>query len=109
GWIDRVIRPGVAYQFLEGDGGEGVPQGLLKAHAALVFNTSNTPKDREIAVFGDPLETLWKNCVFELCGVTQFHRKMFEVIVTSSESQRHTWLTEVRQAVTRFFPETQAP
>lgn len=109
GWIDRVIRPGIAYQFLEGDGGEGVPQGLLKAHAALVFNTSNTPKDREIAVFGDPLETLWKNCVFELCGVTQFHRKMFGVVVTSSESQRHTWLTEVRQAVTRFFPETQAP
>ncbi|HBD10177.1 MAG TPA: NAD(P)H dehydrogenase, partial [Syntrophobacteraceae bacterium] len=49
------------------------------------------------------------NCVFELCGVTQFHRKMFGVVVTSSESQRHTWLTEVRQAVTRFFPETQAP
>src|SRR5512140_1556093 len=25
GWIDRVIRPGVAYEFLEGDTGEGVP------------------------------------------------------------------------------------
>ena len=23
GWIDRVIRPGVAYRFKEGDGGEG--------------------------------------------------------------------------------------
>jgi NAD(P)H dehydrogenase (quinone) len=23
GWIDRVIRPGVAYEFLEGDSGEG--------------------------------------------------------------------------------------
>ena len=23
GWIDRVLRPGVAYEFLEGDSGEG--------------------------------------------------------------------------------------
>ena len=41
GWVDRVIRPGVAYEFLEGDQGEGMPNGLLKAQAALVFNTSN--------------------------------------------------------------------
>jgi putative NADPH-quinone reductase len=26
GWIDRVIRPGVAYEFLVGDSGEGVPR-----------------------------------------------------------------------------------
>lgn len=104
GWIDRVIRPGVAYQFLEGDSGEGIPQGLLKAGAALVFNTSNTPADRELEVFGDPLETLWKNCVFGLCGVNRFHREMFGVIVTSSEEQRHAWLGQVRRLVTRFFP-----
>jgi NAD(P)H dehydrogenase (quinone) len=39
GWIDRVIRPGVAYEFEEGDNGEGTPLGLLKAKAGLVFNT----------------------------------------------------------------------
>ncbi len=42
GWVDRVIRPGVAYKFLDGDSGEGVPVGLLRAKAAVVFNTSNT-------------------------------------------------------------------
>lgn len=57
GWIDRVIRPGVAYEFREGDLGEGVPVGLLKAKAALVFNTSNTLPDREQEAFGDPLYT----------------------------------------------------
>jgi putative NADPH-quinone reductase len=67
GWVDRIFRPGVAYEFLEGDGGEGTPLGLLKARAALVFNTSNTPQQREMEVFGDPLETLWKNCIFGLC------------------------------------------
>ena len=42
GWIDRVIRSGVAYEFLEGDSGEGISKGLLRANAAVVFNTSNT-------------------------------------------------------------------
>jgi len=99
GWIDRVLRPGVAYEFLEGDQGAGVPRGLLKARAAVVFNTSNTPAPREAEVFGDPLEGLWKTCVFELCGVKRFYRKMFGVVVTSTEEERERWLEEVRNAV----------
>jgi NAD(P)H dehydrogenase (quinone) len=104
GWIDRIIRPGVAYRFLEGDSGEGVPQGLLVARAAVVFNTANTPAEREEMIFLDPLETLWKNCVFALCGVTNFHRKMFRVIVTSSFQQRQIWLDETRQTIHHYFP-----
>jgi len=51
---------------------EGIPIGLLQAKAAVVFNTSNTPPQREQAAFGDPLETIWKNCIFDLCGVKTF-------------------------------------
>ena len=94
GWIDRVFRPGVAYRFLEGDGGEGVPVGLLKAKAAVVLNTANTPAAREQEVFGDPLEALWKKCLFDLCGVRNFHRRMFTVVVTSTPEQRRQWLVE---------------
>jgi NAD(P)H dehydrogenase (quinone) len=104
GWVDRVIRPGVAYDFLENDSGEGVPNGLLKAKAAIVFNTSNTEVEREKNVFGDPLETIWRNCIFGLCGVTNFYRRMFGVIVTSTDKQRRDWLDEVRRAVDSFFP-----
>ena len=104
GWVDRVIRPGVAYEFLEGDKGEGIPRGLLKAKSAIVFNTSNTETKREKELFGDPLEALWKNCIFELCGVTNFYRKMFNIIVISSEEQRQVWLKEVRQTIDRYYP-----
>jgi NAD(P)H dehydrogenase (quinone) len=104
GWVDRVFRPGTAYEFLEGDGGEGVPVGLLKARAALVFNTSNTPQQREIEIFGDPLETLWKNCIFRLCGVDNFYRKMFGIVVSSTPEQRDFWLSEVRETVAGYFP-----
>lgn len=103
GWIDRVIRPGVAYKFQEGDDGEGVPIGLLKAQIALVFNTANTSEIREINIFKDPLETIWKNCIFDLCGVQQFERKMFRIIVTSDLQQRTKWLEEVKTTVDRYF------
>ena len=104
GWVDRVFRPGVAYKFLEGDQGEGVPVGLLQARAALVFNTSNTAAERELRVFGDPLETLWKNCIFDLCGVKTFYRRTFSAVVTSTAVERQAWLAEVAAAVNRYFP-----
>ncbi len=104
GWIDRVIRPGVAYRFAESDSGEGVPIGLLKARAAIVFNTSNTPAERETAAFGDPLESIWKRCIFDLCGVKRVERRMFEVVVTSTLEQRQAWLAEVERLCTDLFP-----
>jgi putative NADPH-quinone reductase len=103
GWIDRVFRPGVAYRFDEGDSGEGVPVGLLKAKAAVVINTSNTPDKREHAVFGDPLESLWKRCVFDLCGVRAFYRKTFSVVITSTADQRRQWIDEARSLVVGVF------
>jgi NAD(P)H dehydrogenase (quinone) len=104
GWTDRVFRPGIAYEFVDGDSGEGVPVGLLKAKSALVFNTSNTASNRERDVFKDPLETIWKNCIFDLCGVQNFHRRMFNIIVTSSKEQRIHWLFEVSEIVNKYFP-----
>jgi putative NADPH-quinone reductase len=104
GWVDRVLRPGVAYKFREGDKGKGVPIGLLKAESAIVFNTSNTETERENKVFGDPLQMLWKNCIFDLCGVSVFYRRTFNVIVTSSAQQRKDWLDEVRRTVDEYFP-----
>jgi putative NADPH-quinone reductase len=104
GWIDRVIRPDVAYRFEETDSGEGVPFGLLRAKVGMVFNTSNTPKEREQTVFHDPLERIWKDCIFGLCGVPQFVRRMFGVIVTSSPEERANWLREVESTVAQHFP-----
>jgi NAD(P)H dehydrogenase (quinone) len=104
GWVDRVLRPGVAYEFLEGDKGEGVPRGLLKVSCAIIFNTSNTETSRERTVFGDPLETIWRNCIFGLCGVRTVYRRVFNVVVTSSLAERQGWLSEVTATIDKFFP-----
>ncbi len=103
GWIDRVLRPGVAYRFAETDSGEGIPIGLLAAKAVIVFNTSNTPAAREEEVFGDPLERIWKDCIVSFCGVPLFRRRMFGVIVTSSDEQRKMWLDEVGEITRETF------
>jgi NAD(P)H dehydrogenase (quinone) len=103
GWVDRVIRPGIAYEFLDGDNGEGVPVGLLKAHTGIVFNTSNTSEERENTIFKDPLETIWKNCILDFCGVNNFYRKMFRIMVNSSPIQREAWIKEVQVTIDRYF------
>jgi NAD(P)H dehydrogenase (quinone) len=99
------MRPGLAYEFLEGDSGEGVPCGRLLAGRAIVFNTSNTLPEREQNAFGDPLQTIWKNCILGLCGVADFHRKTYCVVVTSTQQQRAAWLEDVRAIVNEIFPE----
>ncbi|NTU59505.1 MAG: NAD(P)H-dependent oxidoreductase [Deltaproteobacteria bacterium] len=104
GWVDRVFRAGVGYDFEEGDPGEGVPLGLLKARTAVVLNTSNTAPERERTVFGDPLETLWKNCILAYCGVPGFVRRTYGVMVTSTPEERAAWLEDAARVVLGAFP-----
>jgi NAD(P)H dehydrogenase (quinone) len=99
GWVDRVLRSGVAYEFLEGDGGEGVPRGLLKAKVAIVLNTSDTPMSREREIFGDPLETLWGRCILPYCGVQRMVRHTYGVVVNSAPEQREAWLEHASNLV----------
>jgi len=99
GWQDRVLRQGRVYEFTA----DGVV-GHLKGRRALVLTTSNTPRDVELEVFGDPLENLWKTCVFGFCGVEHFLRRNFESIVLSTPDQRRNWLEETRRLVREHFP-----
>ncbi len=81
-----------------------MPDGLLKARAAVIFNTSNTPPERERAVFGDPLELLWRNCVFRFCGVDTVIRRMFCTVAGSTPEERAAWLAEAETIVSSAFP-----
>jgi len=100
GWVDRVFRQGIVTEFTA----EGV-KGLLAGTKAVVFTTSNTPRDVEHNVFGDPLENLWKTVTFGMCGVTDFYRRNFESIVMSTEDERKAWLAEVTGTISERFSE----
>jgi NAD(P)H dehydrogenase (quinone) len=91
GWIDRVFVPGVAYR----DAPIGLPPIGLLTCRALVFNTGDTPPEREQLVFGDPMQRIWDTGVFGFCGVTSVTRRMYGPVTSSSEAQRSIWLDEV--------------
>jgi putative NADPH-quinone reductase len=101
GYIDRVIRPPHAYDFPENDSGGGLPIGKLKGKIGIVFNTSNTPEERENTYFHDPLEHIWIKCIFGFCGIDRYYRKMFRVIANSSLEDRRKWLSEVQEVIAR--------
>ena len=103
GWVDRVLRPGQAYRFVEDGQGGGKPEGLLPARSALVFNTANNPQEKEVELLGDPLEVFWRKCVFGLCGVPHLERHVFAPVILSQPAQRQAWLEEVEQATVRLF------
>jgi NAD(P)H dehydrogenase (quinone) len=91
GWLDRVLVPGVAYRLPSAD---GLPEGLLAIKMALIFNTSDTPAEREKTELGDPLELIWGRCVLPYCGVETYGRHVFRPVVGSSDEQRADWLAE---------------
>lgn len=102
GWLDRVLRAGEAYRFGTNDKGEGVIIGLLKARAALVFTTANTPQAVEDALYGDPLDNFWKKCVWGFCGVEKVARRNFTPVIVSSPEQRAQWLAEAARLSREF-------
>jgi putative NADPH-quinone reductase len=104
GWTDRVLRAGRAYNFVPDGRGGAKPVGLLRARAALVITTANTPQAREIELYGDPLELTWRRVVFGLCGVTDVRRLAFSPVIVSTPEQRRAWLDETRAAATDLLP-----
>lgn len=95
GWLDRVLTAGEAYRFGTNDKGEGVIISLLTAEAALVFTTSNTPREFELSAYGDPLENFWVRVVWGFFGIPKIKRRNFEPVVVSTPEQRKGWLDEV--------------
>ena len=99
GYIDRIIRPPYAYDFFPDDNGGGLPLKKLKCKCGIVFNTSNTSEIRENSYFKDPLENIWKNCVFGFCGIKNYYRKIFRVMADSDEELRKKWLMDVKNII----------
>ncbi len=100
GWMDRVLLPGIAYDFKLNNKGDYIPVGLLKAKSGLILTTSNTPNNYEDNI----LDTIWKNNVFNICGVNEVKRINFGMVKESSDEHCANWLLEVKQLVNSIFP-----
>ena len=98
GWIDRVVRTNSCYNF--------TPSGVV-SHVGdkivQIFSTSNTPRDIEINVYGDPIENFWKVVVFGMLGCKSFERRNFESVVMSTPEERQGWLADVEAILKQRF------
>ena len=104
GWLDRVIRPGVAYELTVDPNAGTTHVGRLRIQNAVVFNTSDSPLAVEQTRFGDTLGVLWKAYIADLCGIRHLERILFSVMGTSTPETRTGWLEEVRRVVQHQFP-----
>lgn len=91
GFIDRVFRPGVAYEF---DGYEFLSKkktALLAGKKGLVFTTTDYPRPEG----DDPSAVIWKKNVFEYCGIPDARVHTFYDTYNSTYEARHQWIADV--------------
>lgn len=95
GFIDRVFRPGVAYDF---EGYEFLSKSktaLFEGRRAWVFTTTDNPRpDGE-----DPSAVLWKKNVFAYCGIPDAEVHTFYDTYNSGYEDRHAWIEAVAAKV----------
>lgn len=97
GWVDRVLRDGVAYDVGPG----GTTRGLLRARSALVVNTANSGAEVEGAL-GAPLESFWRDVILRPGGVTDVMHLRYSKVLGSSAEQRREWLEDLRDQARKW-------
>ena len=97
GWIDRVFRPGIAYDWVGEEFSEKSHVPLLTNRSATVFIPTDRGEDEPSAA----LPLFWT----ELCayaGLDPLQVTVFPEVRRSSMRQRRTWLGEVSATVSRL-------
>jgi putative NADPH-quinone reductase len=99
GWIDRVFRQGVAYDYDGPDFAERKWTPLLNGKKGLVFCTSEA-LEKEVP---RTLETLWTEATLGRCGMKSACHVLRDVSRTDPGARR-TWLQFIQATVTEWFP-----
>ena len=80
---------------------DGLPTPLLRLRRVVVLNTGDTPAAREAAVFGDPLDLIWRRCVGAyLDQEAEVVRLLAGPVSSSTPEQRAGWLADAAALAT---------
>ncbi len=99
GWIDRVFRPGIAYEFSGGEFERKTKAPLLRGKKALVIVTSDAHEGEGLW----RLEALWNDGVLRFAGLDPRFLALPEVF-HSSPGDRLEWMHRVDELVHATFP-----
>ena len=98
GWVDRVFRPGVAYELEGEEFMPAHPAPLLGGKRALVLCTTDLAPTRE----AHPIETIWRENVFRFCGIEDFRFLLLPETSTAPRGARKRWLDLVDREVSEW-------
>jgi len=101
GWVDRVLRPGVAYEPAAEELPEREPAPLLGDRAALVLAT------RDAGARSGLLERVWMEGVFAFCGIRNAACLVLHDLRRLGPAERQEWLAQVERALLGLFPPPQ--
>lgn len=90
GFLDRVFRPGVVYDWVGEEETGRDPVGLLTDKRAAVFVTADQVHDPH-----SPLE-IWRKHILPFCGLSKAVLKLIAPVRDSDWGQRKAWIAEAQ-------------
>lgn len=93
GWLDRVLRPGVAYELEGPEFGRKHTVPLLTGRRALVLVTSDSEASHVQPLF----DMIWRDRVFAFCGLETVAVEVFSDIRYASRRVRSGYLERVER------------
>ncbi len=94
GWIERVFRPGIAYEFTGPEFGEKSRVPLLTGKQAVVAVTS----DQACPEAGHAVERVWREHILSFCGITCHSCFILDDVRHTTYRARRRWITRVGDA-----------
>jgi NAD(P)H dehydrogenase (quinone) len=101
GWLDRILRPGVAYDYQGEEFEEKEKIGLLGGKKAYVVVTTDqaAPKSGKIDFF----KQLWSDHILGFCGLKDSRVRVFYDIFHSEYGDRKDFLNLMDQEIKELF------
>jgi putative NADPH-quinone reductase len=91
GWIDRILRPGVAYEFEGNEYSNKKLVQLLSDKKALVFITTDMNPDDDPGT----LKSLWTRSVWNYCGICDVSVQIHYNTRETGELDRKKWIDDI--------------
>ncbi|TVQ99194.1 MAG: flavodoxin family protein [Spirochaetaceae bacterium] len=91
GWLDRVLTPGVAYEYQGPEFGTKHAVPLLNHVRAAVFVTSDALASQVAPLF----DAIWRDRVFSFCGIESRRIELLERMRETNRRQREQYLCRV--------------
>ncbi len=96
GFVDKVIFPGVAYDYVNGSNTRMKPL-LNKLKGVTVITTMNTPRILYHLVFGNALQKALMRGTFWKLGYKNRKWISFNMVKQASDEKRRKWLSDIEK------------